>query len=106
MKATDFCEFFEFTLKKKGRFDYVATDDHGTFYDRRVEDVTELADMFDSMLPDYVDATLEEYGFEYDENGNKTYYEQALDWIMCSELDGTDTHEIVKCLVNPELIEE
>lgn len=73
MKATDFCAFFDFTLERGENtdeygetFKYYATDDQGVFDDRHLNDVSELVDLFDSCLHDYIDEDVEQKtGFEY-----------------------------------------
>lgn len=129
MKATEFCNFFEFTIieehgviDSKGRdqegnlvdpygfyegaYNYRISDDQGTFSNRYIQEVSELTECFDSMLQDYVNNTIEEYGFEDDAKSEKTYYEQALEWIdeKCPDLQNTDTREVIECLVHPEKI--
>lgn len=121
MKATEFCKFFDFTLVKEdgwkewdystayeGNYHYVATDDQGTFHTRYFDALEELVDGFDSCHYDYIDSSAEEDGFEYDENNTeKAYYEQMLDWMQSRE-DYKDTGvcEIVACLVNPWMLED
>lgn len=115
MKATEFCKFFEFTLYKErgyadedyyeGKYNYKATDDQGVFHTRYVTDVTELADEFDSLLQDYVIDDLECQGFEPDIHEN--WYKQALTWCEENEeYKGTDIHQVIACLLNPDLIED
>jgi len=114
MKASDFCNFFEFSYEKEhgyaddewyqGEYNYKATDNQGCFHDRYANDVTEFANEFNSLLQDYVDDTIENYDFV--PLGEKSYYEEALEWIEHTELKDTDTHEVIKVLVNPDLLEE
>ena len=132
MKASDFCEFFEFSISKHkraemdkscfgGHFDwsdedepivYAVRDDQGVFETRYINRVSQLVDCFDSMLPDYVDETLVENGFVYDEdaeaNAEAAYYEQARDYISnsCSYLQGTDTFDVIFCLTHRDYIED
>ena len=119
MKATEFCDFFEFSIKRISYeelpedewFDerdtiYEVKDDHSCFRSRYVSRVDTLSECFDSMLEDYIETFIEEDGFEYNERDNKTYYEQALEW--CEEQEyykKSDIKEVIKCLINPSLIE-
>ena len=104
MKATEFCKFFEFTLHKEhgfdeedGEYNYIATDDQGTFHPRYAIDVNELTEMFDSMLKDYVDDNLEEDGFEYDDHIG-AYYEQALEWARQNEFYKEHAPQMIEVL--------
>ena len=121
MKAEDFCAFFDFSLERgewnkdvdgfEGNYKFRAVDSQGVFHDRYAEKAADLSELFDSMLMDYVEEPLEYRGFQYnedryDEHGNPiTYYEQAAEWIPGTDYDGTDLHEVVRCLVNPRLLE-
>ena len=113
MNASEFADFFEFYIEYAPGIDddgipynYVVSDNEVVFQDRLIDNVSELADCFDSMLMDYIDGTLEDYGFVEDTHSNLSYYEQAQKWIEteCPELRGTDTYEVICCLVNPKLI--
>lgn len=112
MTVSEFCEFFDFTPYKETYtdeygeiFKYHAVDDQGCFHDRTANKVEDFTEEFDSMLSDYIDCTLEDYGFEYDENGGP-YYEQALEWIEKTnrELFDTDTYHVIKTLVHPDTL--
>lgn len=111
MKATEFANYFDFTIQfvtipdeELFHYAYDVVDNQGVFYTREIDDVTELVDCFDSMLPDYVESVLEEHGFEPKMDQN--YWEQALEWIRNDEyLKDTDTREIIECLMNSDLIE-
>ncbi len=85
---------------------YILTDDQGCFSDIYVEDIEGISDCFDRLLPDYIDRTLEDYGFEYDDNKDGTYYQQAYKWIKSEEgrdLLDTDTFEVIEALVNQSI---
>lgn len=112
MTVSEFCKFFEFTPYKESYTDeygdvykYHAVDDQGVFHDRVANKVADFTDEFDSMLVDYIDLTLEDYGFEYDGNG-ESYYTQALEWIEKSKNDlfDTDTHHVIEALVDPSTL--
>lgn len=112
MKATDFCAFFDFTLERGENtdeygetFKYYATDDQGVFDDRHLNDVSELVDLFDSCLHDYIDEDVEQKtGFEYEEDKEGTYYEQLLEFLEVCK-DAYDCYyEVVNALVHPETI--
>jgi hypothetical protein len=108
MKATEFAEYFEFTIQKGEEPDefgeiskYDVVDNQGVFHTRHIDDVKDLVDCFDSMLDDYVFDTLEEDGFEvegFDENTIK----------FAEEKYGKDSGftEMIKAFVNPDLIED
>ena len=109
MKASTFCEFFEFDIKRISNIEmgnYEVYDLQGVFHSRYVDDVSELIDCFDSMLNDYIDDDVEVHGFSNDENNTeKSYYEQMLDWMQANDnYKDTTICEVVACLVNPELI--
>lgn len=116
MKATDFCKYFDFTLwvndtneeDESGYVSkYIATDDQQVFHTRYLDDVGFLASCFDSMLIDYVDRTLYYYNFQCDSNSDKTFYEQAKEWIentINNPLFDSYTYEVICCLVNPHNI--
>ena len=120
MNATEFCNYFEFSIYKpsedvKKRYatedgviaNFVMIDDQGVFHDRVCEKIEEIVDCFDSMLMDYVESTLEDFGFEYDQKSDLTYYEQAHQWLNSDagkELQGTDTYKVVEALTDPSKI--
>lgn len=116
MKATDFCKYFDFTLwvndtNEEDEFGnatkYFATDDQECFKPRYIDDVRELSDCFDSMLIDYVDRELYYYGFQYNSDSDKAFYEQAKEWIentINNPLFDSYTYEVICCLINPDNI--
>ena len=116
MKATDFCKYFDFTLwvndtneeDESGYVSkYIATDDQQVFHTRYLDDVGFLASCFDSMLIDYVDRKLYYYNFQCNSNSDKTFYEQAKEWIentINNPLFDSYTYEVICCLVNPNNI--
>ena len=125
MKATDFTEFFEFSIsrieEKEVPFDddcfvyalqnsdkyYAVSDNQCTFRTRYIDNVSDLVECFDSMLDDYINMNIEEDGFSCCENDDRTYYEQALEWLENNDdYKNTWTFDVVNCLVNPELIED
>lgn len=133
MKATEFCDFFEFSIARISKEEYkdIKEDDNhwynfhwadenedniyevsdmqGVFEPRYINKVADLTECFDSMLNDYIDEDVEENGFTYDENNTeKTYYEQMIDWLPTSETykNSTGFIELVACLVNPWMIED
>ena len=114
MKASDFCDFFEFTLFKGGYEDedgitypYMATDNQGTFEPRFVESVSELSNCFDSLLVDYINDDVESNGFVFDNDDFREYYVQLLEWINESEwYKDSYLANIVECLVDPLQIED
>ena len=132
MKATEFCNFFEFEIQPiskdaykkinegvKGYHSFCWADENadkiyevndlqGTFQSRYISKVSDLTECFDSMLDDYIDSNAEEDGFSIDENNTeKCYYEQMLDWMQSRE-DYKDTGvcEVVACLVHPDMLED
>ena len=125
MKATEFANFFEFSIQTKEDYGelpkglehdcfclcdikdikYVVTDDQGCFSNRYISDVRELADCFDPELPDYIDSNIEEDGFVYDEKSNDTYYEQALKWCD-NNGQYIGIKDIIRALVDPSTIED
>lgn len=127
MKATDFCNFFEFSIERIAKEEYekvkdsdfawadenadkiyAVRDDQGVFQTRYINDISDLSECFDSLLNDYIDEDVEEDGFkniEYDTE--KSYYEQMLDWMNNDErYKGTFVQDIVYCLTNPSAIED
>lgn len=116
MKATEFCQFFDFDITAQSPSDneevthrYAVVDNNGTFSTRYIDSVDELTDQFDTMLYDYVDSTLLDYGFMPDDKSDKGFYSQALDFIENGDgedLKGTDTHKVIKCLTDASLIED
>lgn len=122
MKATEFCKFFDFNIdivpidevSEDDRNDfalqeewvYEMTDDQGTFRTRYADSICTIADLFDSMLLDYVDSTLSDFGFEWDQYSMEPQYEQALKWIKGTELEGTNIHRVIECMVDPSKIKD
>ena len=133
MKATEFCDFFEFSIARISKEEYKdikkndnhwynfhwadenedniyeVSDMQGVFEPRYINKVADLTECFDSMLNDYIDEDVEENGFTNDENNTeKSYYEQMLDWLPTSEIykNSTGLIELVACLVNPWMIED
>ena len=117
MKATEFAEFFDFTisLNTEGLVDdcddeptkYIVEDNQWCFHTRFINEVDWLTECFDSMLMDYIEDYIEEHGFEYDDdNDERTYYEAAAEWIADTELRDTDTAHTIYCLAAYEEIED
>ncbi len=111
IKASDFCGFFGFTLHKEhgtiefgsDEYEYVATDDQGSFQNRYVENVSDLVDSFSALLKDYIDDDLEERGFRYTTSADEVlpeYYEQAQGWCEnnLSMRDGDPVYAVVCAL--------
>lgn len=115
MEATEFCKYFDFSLEKEeGSIDgvyynYRATDDQGVFDDRLAENVADLADMFDSMLFDYVDSEAEYYGFtpsqDFNTFENNHYYKEMKDRLEGTELKSTILYDVICVLVDPDKLE-
>ena len=113
VSAYDFCSYFDFTLSKEsgfvdneyytGEYNYKAEDNQGTYHTRYVLTVEDLVDAFDYLLPDYVERVCEDCGF-VEKGSPRDYYKDLLEWIETSELNGTDTHNIVKVIVHPDLL--
>ncbi len=127
MNASDFAKFFDFSIKRienemvdKDEFFWGTYNEDNTFTGYRVADneavlttryidkVGDLVECFDSMLTDYIDSALEDYGcpviYLYDyENYD---YEKARNWIEESrpDLRNTDIYDVICCLANRELI--
>ena len=116
MKATEFCEFFDFTIEKKeghiddvpcyeGTYNYIGVDNEGVFCNRYAKDIKEIADWFDSMLLDYVQTPLEEAGFEPPIKVN--YWKAALEYIENKkDWNHSKLTDVVMCLIDPDLIED
>ena len=113
MTGYDFCKFFDFTLTKEhgtadedfyeGEYNYRAIDDQGCLHDRLVDNIADLTDVFDALLPDYVDEDLTYNGFK--PNREKAYYEEALDWMdETGKLKSSNTYKVVSSLVHPETL--
>lgn len=123
MNASDFANFFDFsiewvenekvdendlffhgTINENGTFTgYQVVDDQCVFDTRYIDEVRDLPECFDSLLVDYIDSDLEEYGYHsFPFDG----YENAKDWIKenCPDLKNTHIYNVICCLVNPELI--
>lgn len=129
MKATEFAQFFDFTIYPReecvipqnlvgcGPFcmcemdeiKYVVIDNQGIFQSRYISDVSQLSECFDSMLKDYIDDDIEDNGFVYNSKQKKTYYEQALEWLKKSSNEMYKEgylEEILKALTDPTTIED
>lgn len=114
MKATEFCKFFDFHIilnipntEEGAHRRYAVIDDQGTFNTRYIDSVDELTDQFDTMLADYVDSTLLDFGFMPDEDVEFGFYKQALEFIENGDgedLKGTDTYNVIRCLTDSSLI--
>lgn len=112
MKATEFCQFFDFTLEREGgvdewdgEYNYVASDNQGCWDDRHAENIEDITDWFDACLHDYLRDDLEEDGFKPNANGN--YWEQALEWCKTNDMYKDSQHmQVIACLLDPELIED
>jgi hypothetical protein len=112
--ATELCGFFGFTIspvpqnpdvKDAYGARYVATDNQACFSNRYIDEVSELADCFSGLLPDYIDGYLEEHGFCYVTGEDPLlpdYYEQAQGWIETTAtwMKDTDVHKIVCALAS------
>lgn len=118
MKATEFCNFFDFTLEKgkfevkndiiydDGVYKYRATDDQVCFHNRYVNDVNELVNEFDSCLQNYVNDYIEEDGFEYDKEKNGTYYDQAIEFGKDIYDEDSVFMHMLKVLFGTETLED
>lgn len=118
MKATEFCNFFDFTLEKgnykvkhdvvyaDGTYKYCATDDQVCFHDRYVNDVNDLASEFNSCLQDYVDDYIEEDGFEYDKEKEGSYYDQAVEFAEGIYKEDSIFIHVLKVLNGTETLED
>lgn len=108
MKATDFANFFDFTIQKGEELDefgeiskYDVVDDQGVFHTRHINDVKDLVDCFDSMLNDYIFDSLEEDGF-----GKEGFNEDTIKFAEKKYGDDCGFTEMIKAFVNPDLIED
>lgn len=120
MKATEFAEFFDLTI----RFNSEDNKDYEDYYDtakyvvwdnmkyytpRFIDDVSDLTWCVDSMADCYVLADLEdEYGFVYDANWEKklderTLYEAAADFATEHNISYAD---VVRTIAGYEDIED
>lgn len=92
MKATDFCNFFEFSIQKtNSQFEVV--DIQGVFDTRYVKKVSELVYCFGSMEDDYIWHDIEDtYGYDGQHD-----YENAQKWIeeKCHDLLNTDMYDVI-----------
>lgn len=107
MKATEFANFFDFTIQKGEELNefrelskYDVVDDQGCFHTRHIDDVRELVDCFDSMLDDYIFSSLEEDGFEKEGFDEDTIKFAEKNYGECGFT------EIIRAFVNPNLIED
>ena len=106
MNATDFCNFFDFTIVKEHgynddeEYNYIGIDDWGVFQNRYSEDIEGISEWFDSMLKDYIDDDIEENGFTH--VNNATYYDEALQWAIDNKHDCYIP--VLNALVNPETL--
>lgn len=112
MKATKFCEFFEFHIQPAtepdeygNMYKYEVVDSQGIFDTRYVNEVKELPDCFDSLYDDYIFELFEEDGLEFSESENK--FQQII-----SAMENNDRYynshikEIVNCILDGNLIED
>lgn len=118
MKATEFCNFFDFTLEKgefevkndiiydDGVYKYCATDDQACWDDRYVNDVNDLASEFDSCLQNYVNDYIEEDGFEYDKEKDGSYYDQAVEFAEGIYKEDSIFIHVLKVLNGTEELED
>ncbi|WP_026653540.1 hypothetical protein [Butyrivibrio proteoclasticus] len=116
MKATEFCRFFDFDIRREEGFSefgsmyrFVITDTQGTVSAKYIVDIYDVTEAVDICLGAYIDETLLDYGFIPDENCNDGYYEQALKFITEGDGDaliGTNTHKVIECLCDPKKIED
>ena len=123
MKASEFCDFFEFTFAKEkgfidddnpdgyddlyeGEYNYVACDNEGVFHKRHAKDLQDISDWFSSCIDENIDE-YGEYGFVYP---NRAYgdWEYVYEWMMKSPDFGPDNYEtrIMKVAAGLEPIEE
>ena len=116
MKVNEFCDFFDFTYEKEhgeidedlysGEYNHIATDNQGVLHNRYVMNISDLSDEFNSLLDDYINEFIEEDGFEYDENAEGTYYEQAYKWCVDTNYEYKTITDVLDCIIHPEKIEE
>ena len=104
MKATEFSQYFEFTLDKipfsevpederddfpEGtEYVYCATDDQGTFATRYFDNISLITEQFNSCLTDYVERTIEEDGFMYLGSSPSEIYEPLHNLIQLIRREG------------------
>ena len=113
ISAQEFCKFFEWTIEVGNFIDeedgekrkYKVTDDMDYFPTMYLNDLSDLTVMMDrsSVYDDYIDNTLYEMGFESNDS-NIDFYEQALEWIKGTELENTDTHQVIYAICNPDTL--
>lgn len=123
MKATEFAEFFDLTIKPMTEeiakeyehyedyypSKYIVCDTMKYYTPWFIDDVSDLTWCVDSMADDYVLHDLEdEYGFIYDANWEKklderTLYEAAADFATEHNISYAD---VVRCIANYEEIED
>lgn len=113
MNASQFCEFFDFSFTENTdniEFDgeipkYYAKDNQEYFYTRTGNSASDFVNAFEICENDYIDSTLENFGFEYDEQiaRETSYYEQAQQWIEteCTDLYDTDTYWVIYYINHP-----
>ena len=104
MKASEFCEYFDFTLTKNEDGWYIATDNQGVFDNRYCIVITDLAECFDILLENYIDDDLEYDGFNPEDRTN--YYEKAEQWLKEKGETNTTFYEVIRVLNNPQLLED
>ena len=118
MKASEYCNFFEFTLYKEDgiiddiydsndgkQYHYIAIDNQGVFSPRYAIEVNDLIAQFESCYTDYIDSDIEEYGFTYNESLPGTYYEQALIWLKNNQIFPYIL-EVIETIVSGQLIDD
>lgn len=110
MRATDFANFFDFTIKEgetpdefgeMSRYDVV--DDQGCFSTRHINHVRDLVDCFDSMLENYIFDNLVEDGYELP-NGF-AFYDDTLEFAKENYGERAYITEVIAAFINPRLIE-
>lgn len=120
MNVIDFCKFFNFSIEiisidevsedAREEYDlqeewvYEMVDDQGVFQTRYADNIADIADLFDSMLPDYVDSNLEEGGFTPDNYSETPVYEQAIEFFNGKPLEDSQLMQVVKVLADPSLL--
>lgn len=112
MKASEFAGFFEFSITREDHLDeenfckrFIVTDKQGVMETRHISYVEGLSDCFDSLLDDYVNDNLKEYGFDFDRKSRKSYYSQALSFLK-GKAAYKSLYDVINCLLHPEKIKD
>lgn len=111
MTAMEFCQYFDLEIKEESGFtdlgypyNYIIYDPKGTYPDKYLDELTDLPIKLKNFIHEYVDKQLDYWDFV--PTNHDTYYEQALDYIDSIFKNNSKLSDVIRCIINPELIEE